>query len=131
MNTKPGSYHLGVPEKRDLEQCERRWTRLHVDMPIRVLARKRDCLYIVNGRGTEVSEDAVTLYAALELDIGDRVEIEFTDPDSGPPLRIRAVVRKREGYAYGLQPFSKVRHKLLCEDVSQHWVAASDLGSKL
>jgi hypothetical protein len=45
----------------------------------------------------------VALYAALELEVGERVELEFPDPESGPPLRIGAVVRNRTGYAYGLQ----------------------------
>jgi hypothetical protein len=29
-------------------------------------------------------EGGVALYAVFELDIGDRVEVELTDPDSGP-----------------------------------------------
>ncbi len=81
----------------------RRWMRLHVNIPIRVLVQKPDCLHIVNGRGTELSEGGVALYAAVELDIGDRVELEVADPESGPPIRAKAVVRNRAGYAYGLQ----------------------------
>jgi len=93
-----------VPEKwGDPDQHERRWPRLHVNIPIQVLVRKADALQIVSGRGTELSEGGVALYAALELAIGDRVEIELTYPDSGLPLRIRAVVRNRAGYFYGLQ----------------------------
>ncbi len=81
----------------------RRWMRLHVNIPIRVLVQKPDCLHIVNGRGTELSEGGVALYAAVELDVGDRVELEVADPESGPPIRAKAVVRNRAGYAYGLQ----------------------------
>jgi hypothetical protein len=93
-----------MPEERvDLVDYERRWQRLHVNLPVRVLVKTPDCLRIVSGRGTELSEGGVALYAALELEIGDRVEVELTDPDSGPPLRIRAVVRNRAGYFYGLQ----------------------------
>lgn len=90
-------------EQAGLRQLERRWTRLNVNIPIRVLIQKPDCLHIVNGRGTELSEGGMSLYAALEVNIGDRIEVEFTDPASGPPLRIKAVVRNRAGYAYGVQ----------------------------
>jgi hypothetical protein len=93
-----------VPEKRrDLDHYKRRWIRLHVNIPIQVLVRKPDCLQILGGRGTELNEGGVALYATLELDIGNRVEVELADPDSGPSLRIRAVVRKRAEYFYGLQ----------------------------
>ena len=95
---------MNVPPTREsLELYERRWRRLHVNMPIRVLVRKPDCLYIVNGCGTELSEGGVALYAAFELNVGDWVEIELTDPGSGPSLRMSAIVRNRRGYSYGLQ----------------------------
>ena len=87
----------------DVEQYQRRWARLHLRVPVRVLVQRPDCLQIVNGQGTELNEGGVALYAALELEIGDRVEIEFPDPNSGKPLRKSAVVRNRAGYSYGLQ----------------------------
>lgn len=41
--------------------------------------------------------------AGVELKPGDRIEIEFTPPYSGSPIRIRGIVRNRKGYRYGME----------------------------
>jgi len=94
----------------DLGGYERQWQRLHVDVPVRILVKTPDCLRIVSGRGAELNEGGIAVYVAVELGIGDRVDIELTAPDSGPPLRLAAVVRDRRGYLYGFrfQPASSL-----------------------
>jgi hypothetical protein len=40
----------------------------------------------------------------VELDVGAEVDIEFTLPYSGEPIRVAgAVVRNRDGYRYGCE----------------------------
>jgi len=90
-------------ERVDLGQHQRRWQRMHTNLPVRIFVRTPDCVRIVDGRGTELNDGGVAVYAATELEIGDRVDIELTKPDSEPPLRLSAVVRNRTGYLYGLQ----------------------------
>ena len=94
-----------MPAKRgNLCEYERRSThRLHVNVPTEVWVSKPDSLQVVLGRGTDLSENGLALYAAVELDIGDRVEIQLTDPDSGASLGMSALVRNRAGHFYGLQ----------------------------
>ena len=93
-----------MPEERvDLDGHERRWQRLHVNLPVRILVKTPDCLRIVTGRGAELNEGGMAVYVGVELGIGDRVDIELPAPDSSPPLRLAAVVRNRRGYLYGLQ----------------------------
>lgn len=82
---------------------QRRWQRLKIDVPIRVIARRSDRTQIVTGRGTEVSEGGVAVCAGIELRIGDEMWVEFTPPFSGEPIRVRAVVRNRSGYRYGAE----------------------------
>lgn len=41
--------------------------------------------------------------AGVELNTGDEAEVEFTPPYSGPPIRIRGMVRNRAGYRYGIE----------------------------
>ena len=93
-----------MPEKRvDLGEYERRWHRLHVNLPVQISVKSPDCLRIVTGRGSELNEGGLAVYVSVELEIGERVVVELPAPDSGPPLRLEAVVCNRRGYLYGLR----------------------------
>jgi PilZ domain len=41
--------------------------------------------------------------AGVELVLGEEVEIEFTLPYSGEPIRVSGAVRNRNGYRYGCE----------------------------
>ena len=58
----------------------RRWPRLPVDMPVRVVTSKGFSTTVVEGRGTEMSEGGMVLYAGILLNPGDLLEIEFDTP---------------------------------------------------
>lgn len=58
---------------------------------------------LFDGRGNELSEGGMALTAGVELRLGDLVDIEFTPPYSGSPLRHRGIVRNRTGYRYGIE----------------------------
>ena len=81
----------------------RRWKRYKLDVPVRVIVHTRMKTKIVDGRGNELNEGGLCVAAGVELQIGDRVEVEFTPPYSGEPLRARADVRNRNGYSYGFE----------------------------
>ena len=78
----------------------RRWPRLPVDMPVRVVTSKGFSTTVVEGRGTEMSEGGMVLYAGILLNPGDLLEIEFDTPS---PSRLPAIVRSRSGYCFGLE----------------------------
>jgi hypothetical protein len=50
-----------------------------------------------------MSDDGVAIFAGVELAIDSEVQIEFTPAFNGGPLRVRAVVRNRRQYIYGLE----------------------------
>jgi hypothetical protein len=78
----------------------RRWPRLPVDMPVRVVTSKGFSTTVVEGRGTEMSEGGMVLYAGILLNPGDLLEIEFDTPS---PSRLPAIVRSRNGFCFGLE----------------------------
>jgi hypothetical protein len=45
----------------------------------------------------------MTVFAGVELSIGEQVAVEFTPPYSGGPIRVRCFVRNRSGYSYGVE----------------------------
>jgi hypothetical protein len=77
----------------------RRWTRQIADLPVRVLYTRPEGEVAVAGRGTEISEGGMALYAGIPLELGDVMEIEFQTDRK----RIPAVVRNRSGYFFGLE----------------------------
>ena len=78
----------------------RRWDRLPVDLPVRVVTSKGFSTTVVEGRGTEMSEGGMVLYAGILLNPGDLLEIEFGTPT---PSRMPAIVRSRNGFCFGLE----------------------------
>jgi PilZ domain len=85
---------------------ERRWPRHKIDVPVRAVIHKPDRTLIRDGRGMEISEGGMCLMCQLmgvELQLGDEIEVEFTPPYSGKPIRVRSEVRNRNGYSYGVE----------------------------
>jgi hypothetical protein len=81
----------------------RRWPRYKLDVPVRAIVRNALDAKIVDGRGTELNEGGMAVFAGLELKPGDQMEVEFTPPYSGQPIRVRCIVRNRKGYSYGVE----------------------------
>lgn len=78
----------------------RRWRRLSVDFPVRVLTARGFSSTVVPGRGIEMSEGGMALYAGLLLNPGDLLEIEF---DTALHSRMTAMVRSRDGFCFGVE----------------------------
>ncbi len=78
----------------------RRWSRLPVDLTVRVVTSKGFSTTVVPGRGTELSEGGMVLYAGILLNPGDLLELEFDMPFQS---RVPAVVRSRNGFCFGLE----------------------------
>jgi hypothetical protein len=78
----------------------RRWERMPVDMPVRVVTSKGFSTTVVEGRGTEMSEGGMTLYAGILLNPGDLLEVEFDTPTHS---HMTAIVRSKNGFCFGLE----------------------------
>lgn len=77
----------------------RRWPRVEVDFPVRVGTGK-GFTTIVQGRGTELSEGGMSIYAGILLNPGDMLEVEFDNPVH---TKMTAVVRSKNGFCFGLE----------------------------
>ncbi len=82
---------------------KRRWPRHKIDVPVRAVIRTPDKTLIRDGRGMEMSEGGMCLFIGVELGLGEEIEVEFTPPYSGNPIRVRSQVRNRTGYRYGVE----------------------------
>src|SRR5690242_8428354 len=83
---------------------KRRWERSGIDVPIRLIFwNSLHTAKIVEARGRDMSEGGMAVFAGVELRIGDIIELEFTPAYSGQPLRVKAEVRNRRGYSYGIE----------------------------
>jgi hypothetical protein len=78
----------------------RRWPRHPVELAVLVVPRGGDSKLAIPGRGIEISEGGMTLYAGLPLKPGDFMDLEFQTPGR---TRISAIVRYRTGYCFGLE----------------------------
>jgi len=81
----------------------RRWPRYKLDIPVRVVVTKQGKVKLVEGRGNELNEGGLTVFAGIELAIGEQIAVEYTPAYSGAPIRARVVVRDRRGYKYGVE----------------------------
>ena len=87
----------------------RRWPRHEVDLPIGVVLQCGPSRTLVPGRGTEISEGGMSVYAAVDLKPYDLMEIEFQQPSR---TQMTGIVRNRVAYCVGLEfltPLSALR----------------------
>lgn len=82
---------------------KRRWPRYKICAPIRITPQGPGKLASVLGRGTELNQGGMTIFAAIDLMVGDQVAVELTPPLGDAPIPIRCFVRNRYCYTYGLE----------------------------
>jgi hypothetical protein len=78
----------------------RRWQRHPVELPVRIFPCSRLPATSVVGRGTGLSQGGMALYAGVDMEPDDLIEIEFPTPN---PVRVMAAVRNRSGQRFGLE----------------------------
>src|SRR6201998_4988330 len=113
-NLRRGRMRLMITKMPNSSGPTRRWPRVPVDMPVRVVTSKGFSTTVVEGRGTELSEGGMVLYAGILLNPGDLLEIEFDTPTHS---RMTAVVRASTGISVGLD-FCRSLHSYLSYNAS-------------
>jgi PilZ domain len=78
----------------------RRWPRHTVDLPVSVVFQTGPSKTVAPGRGIEISEGGMALYAGIQLKPHDVVEVEFQKPWHA---KVSGVVRNRTGCCFGVE----------------------------
>jgi PilZ domain len=81
----------------------RRWPRFHIDVTIRATVRSGDLVKTVHGRGNDLGRGGMAAFIAIELTVGDIVDLQIKLPYSSQCLLVTAVVRNRNSYCYGME----------------------------
>ena len=89
------------------EEAVRGRQRLRLSTPVCIVVTKPDKVMFVNARFVDLSDDGTAVFAGTELAIDSEIQIEFTPPFGNGPLRVRAIVRNRRKYIYGLEFYPK------------------------
>lgn len=56
-----------------------------------------------SGRATDIAELGIGVYVATELEAGHVVTVEFAPPGCTQLLQVKAIIRRRHGFHYGLE----------------------------
>jgi PilZ domain len=83
--------------------CERRAPRYQVHMRLRVVLPKNKASKCFQAMGEDINEFGMAMFVASELEIGEVVQVDFVLPYQQQKLMVKATVRNRKGFRYGVE----------------------------
>jgi hypothetical protein len=78
----------------------RRSPRYHVHLPVFIAANPGSGNVVVPGLVAELSRTGMEVYGGVNLQPGEKMEIEFQTPSG---TRITGIIRSRSGFCFGLE----------------------------
>jgi hypothetical protein len=79
----------------------RRWPRFPAQLPVMISVETEEASKpAIPGLASEISRSGMALYGGVQVEPGDRMEVEFQT--SGKP-RVTGIVRNRSGFCFGLE----------------------------
>ena len=91
------------PVKVDDPSKQRRFPRYPLDVRVSAKVFREDAPIELWGRSIEFGQDGIGITLTGELKPGEVATLELTLPSGGAPLRIRALVRYRDGLRHGVE----------------------------
>jgi hypothetical protein len=91
-----------APTRPDRERI-RRYPRFAIDARLQVRMFQQGEFRSCWGRSTELGQDGIGATLTGELETGEIVSLEIPLPLSPYPLKVRAIVRYRQGLRYGFE----------------------------
>lgn len=93
----------------------RRFPRYQLDVRVSVRVFRPDAPCELWGRSIELGQDGIGITLTGQLEPGEVATLELTLPGSGTPLKLRALVRYRDGLRHGFEFLARdgVQHELI------------------
>src|SRR5439155_8213801 len=82
---------------------QRRYPRYPLDVRVSAKVFRVDAPIELWGRSIEFGQDGIGVTLTGELDVGEVATLELTLPASSAPLKLRALVRYRDGLRHGFE----------------------------
>lgn len=95
--------HIASNSEIELHKQQRRFKRLRVDIRVQVFALIGGNQCSAYGRGHDVGQGGMAVYVPLELEVDDIIKLRFELPYSRTKFGLRAAVRNRSGFRYGIE----------------------------
>jgi c-di-GMP-binding flagellar brake protein YcgR len=77
----------------------RRYLRISCNISVRVFHGAK----YTDGRGHDIGTGGMAIYVPLDIDVGSSINLSFQLPCSRMVLGVRALVRNRDGFRYGVE----------------------------
>ncbi len=84
-------------------QPTRRWKRHNFDLAVFLKVSRPEGPKTIQACGRQLNEGGMAVFAGTEMEVGEKVEVEFTPPYADTPIKLKAEIRDRNEYYYGLE----------------------------
>lgn len=93
----------------------RRYPRYQLDIRVSVKVFRPEAAVELWGRSIELGQDGIGITLTGRLEAGEVATLELTLPGTGTPLRLRALVRYRDGLRHGFEFLARdgMQHELI------------------
>lgn len=92
-----------LPKRTPAVDKRRRFTRYPVDIRVSLEVFRSGSRFSLWGRTNELGEDGIGATLTRQLEPGEVVALELIFPMAAAPIKIRAVVRYRDGLRHGFE----------------------------
>lgn len=100
MNTWLSRLHTLLGGPRSAPATDRRMApRYKVELQVTVISAGRS----LHARTCDLSQTGMGLFLTGDLEIGERVLLQYALGDGSPPKKVQGIVRNRNGHRYGVE----------------------------
>jgi hypothetical protein len=91
--------------------ASRTWARFPIHTRITLSYTRSGQISVIHGQGGDICEGGMSVFAPLELEVGQELKLSFQMPYRSSPVQLKAVVRNRSRFRYGLEFTDITRHQ--------------------